>query len=1729
MEENSGGGTARFIIDCLPADQAASITRAILSDPHLSAQFEVKMPAHFLGGFGLPAEVLTDRRATFFRNAACEKPAIILANVGDDEQQGLTELSPVGAAQLLDHPEIWVQVASESLAITDEHQRWWERALRGLRDTNIVPLGRFADYVLRTRSEIECEGYPVISALGAALPDLHLPKDTSYFEGVPAKVRTHASKWKSLYATAQKNRGPYLAKQNSSGLILGEDELRKAFVRVADSIPAEHHGTVEAFVTAPSGWNDDAAALAECEWEDIRPLFDGLRRERFNLGRATIDFYDEREPELLSDADGEYLGRLIARRTTEADDEDRGFYEAHRNELRDDRKLKSAWDRFVFGNPKESDDFLRGFATCLESLFSQQPPSASRRLTVRCDSRTKKAFRDLNFEAGLYFERRYKGVKALFGPGVTWDVGELFAFSELVKEWKAAGKDLNRSGSKSALQLKFQVELEVLLHTGGSERYATQMIWRYDPRAISSALVDDWSRLADHPFLNGVAAKDPVGSKGSAGSVDLANVKTFRATPPRDRGSFVPGYRADYDLAAVWKSNLETALANGYVSSQAADRLRSHFIGFQASYGSAVRDWLGDGLACAAVEDQAAVYAELLDLVCREAQGDRNRELLLKPLLQIGTIPIQGSRPAAVVAPWHPLRLAAMVRKARMLADLVRHLLRVEEIHIGDPRLYFNDVRDTLSHPFYPEVVLGWNGAKPELLALTDAVADYSLHESPLASHEGEDATNDSPAEGASQVLDLVRRYLKLHPHEQNNLSVVLYNCDSARLPTAVVEKMGALNADDEEVRCQVVLRHREGDRLRALYEDIVDSGDGDPDSYNASEATQDFMARLRISIMADHAPPPDPRDGCPADLVFSQDVVARRARVEWYRQSARPVAPMALQPSRWSRRRPASLHDMKSVVYLCCPVQSRDGWAYLTALTTFLKGDWDGDEAHRLLPARQLDFQDPVTSQIFSETHNLGNWVVNYDELLDRRQLMNQKVRVIRYKQVATQGRNLLVSSKAPLSLLRSMVLSRLRDLHLDLDSAEYAQLADRFIADANDVSGDIVLRAAKRGRNASELMGIVLSRYMLRHELGTERYYGWYFLDDYANWLGQREEQIADILALSPDRLPDGTLRLAVVVSEAKYIDASSLAAKRKESQKQLRDTLKRINEALFGAPHRLDRDLWLARLSDLLLDGIQFPAGAGFDLEEWRRALREGACEIDIKGYSHVFVSGPVDAGDSSDFSSVLELENAYQEVFGRPRVRDLVLRYHRGEDPTSIREEASGTRHWDTGTYRVPDEQPMTQGSAGAKSADGDKPAATVVVSAPSAIEESKPVVGPTGTGQAAVEEPRTWAYSVIEELLPPASESANSEADQAWLHQVQTRTRAGLQAFQLQAKLDSGVLTPNAALLKFAGSANLTVDQVLKRRSEFLTTHGLNVISVQPEPGLVALAIERPKRQVINLRDLWARWHPNSTGGNQDLLVGVRESDGSLLVLSPGKDHAPHTLIAGSTGSGKSVLMQNLILAIAATNTPDQARIVLIDPKQGVDYFAFETLPHLDGGIIEEQGKALERIHNLVDEMDRRYKQLREARAVNVRVFNERVPADQRMPVLWLIHDEFAEWMMIDSYKEEVTAAVARLGVKARAAGIHLIFAAQRPDQNVMPMQLRANLGNRLILRVDSEGTSEIALGERGAERLLGRGHLLASIEGNPGLTYAQVPFAAPEFIDSLVQGVEEEAVLHVSN
>ena len=223
---------------------------------------------------------------------------------------------------------------------------------------------------------------------------------------------------------------------------------------------------------------------------------------------------------------------------------------------------------------------------------------------------------------------------------------------------------MNRSTAKAALQLKFYLELEVETSTGTTDTRVKQLVWTYDPNSIAGEFPGDWSRLGEHPLVRSRVSREPVSGKGRFQSLDLRNIKTLYPAYGQDRGSFVATYKKDNDLGVSWPVALSEAEADGLVSKEVAASLRDLFQGFRQSYSDAITGFAASGVACEALFKQAEDYGALLHALCTQAKGDRNRARLLKPLLEIGTVAVDGGRVTAIVTPWQPLRLAAMGGKS---------------------------------------------------------------------------------------------------------------------------------------------------------------------------------------------------------------------------------------------------------------------------------------------------------------------------------------------------------------------------------------------------------------------------------------------------------------------------------------------------------------------------------------------------------------------------------------------------------------------------------------------------------------------------------------------------------------------------------------------------------------------------------------------------------------------------------------------------------------------------------------------------------------------------------------------------------------------------------------------------------------------------------------------------------------------------------------------------------
>jgi DNA segregation ATPase FtsK/SpoIIIE, S-DNA-T family len=1749
--DETNEGVARFLLNRLTAQQIAAICQTILQDTELAGLVKIQVPRDLVGSFGLPDEILTDERTVHLRHSACDRPALLLANISDDQAQSLNDIASVGAQELKGQIESWIDLAAKELAIPHEQIEYWRKALNGLQKVGIPSLEHFAEYIVQTRSRILEESLPVIDALGWALPALRLPRDSGYFRAIPETQLRQTQRWEKLFQQAFTKRACLLLKQSLSRKPIDEQDLQTAFDKVKDDIPPVAHWTIESFIASSAGWTDQAEALAQFEWEsqNINTLFSGLQAQKTDIASLTLEFFDDEYPDTLTELESQYINALKKRNKREALDEDREFYDAHRQELEGDRKLKAKWDKFVYGQPVECTDFMIGLLQAFERLFDQAETVASvKSLKIETQKKAAKSkWLELNADVGRYFCTRYRGVEQLTAPHIEWETHWLFKYETLLTETQKKQKTKyreNTSTAKTATEIKFYVEMR---DSDQALVAKTQLIWRCTPNAIGMELSSDFERLLkDSPFQLSQVSRELVSKKGRLQGIALADVGTLMAAYRQDRGSLVSKYDRKSDLDKIIPAKFNQAVTDGRLSQAGAEAITTAWKTFAERYRAAIASFTsteGQGLANPELLHQCDAYETLLKTVLTYVKGDLNRIDFYQPILRLGCIRVERGKPAAIVAPWHPLRLASLAVKARQLAGLLRYIISTPEVNFGDSRLFFADLRNELDHPYYPEVCVGYQGQQPELLSVSDTVNDYSLMERPTRD-ESDRATNENPAEAADRLLGIVRRYVELLPHEKTNLSVVLYQTDSIKLPQAIVNKLSEeLQDNREEVRCQVILRHRNGQKLAQLYEQMLESSDADPDAFIASEVSQDFMARLRISVMSNDVPATNPREGKFADIVFLQDAISRQAKVVWQLSTFDSETSTLLthSPARWARKRPSAKDELRSTVYLTCPKQPAIGQAYLDMVYSVVMGEDCSPDQH-FLPARQISFQEETIKTTFDESHRLGEWVVNYDDLLERRQLVNQGVKVIRYQQNRTDERNFLVSSDASLNVLKVLVRKRLEALNLGLESNRIDKLVERLINDANVVSGDIVLRAAKCGRFASELMGVVLSKALITAEMGVQNPIGWYFLDDYAPWLGQKEGQIADIMAISPQYADDKPV-LKVIIAEAKYIDVAGLADAKKTSQNQLRQTVDRIADALFISPGRLDRDLWLSRLSDLLLDGIEFSSDNKLNIEQWREQIRSGTLRIDLSGYSQVFVSGTNDRNVEGERSPIpkAKVDRCFQEVFDRESVRKLVLAYEAGQSLFPIREQIGDDKPWTVAQALQPADRVTWV-------LEIENVEATFTASPVASTEDHQPknhdspfqlTIPDQPLQPEIVNSPSNATVEAFDHGMSPtlaswwqqgqAQDSQGDAVAEKWLEETAGKLRTALLGYNLQAKIEGKRLTPNAAIVRFKGSDNLKLDDIEKKRSQLLTTHSLNIISIYGQPGEIVVSVARPQRQIISLQEVWAKRKINRSpsGVNLSFVIGVKEIDGELLYLNLGssfenlEQHAPHTLIAGATGSGKSVLLQNLLLDICATNSPELAQIYLIDPKMGVDYANISDLPHLKEGIIIEQERAIEILEFLVGEMDNRYRKFLPQKSKSLQDYNCKVPEQERLPVLWLVHDEFAEWMLVDDYKTAVSAAVQRLGVKARAAGIHLIFAAQRPDANVLPVQLRDNLGNRLILRVESVGTSEISLGQKGAETLLGKGHLAARLTNQSDLIYAQVPFLTDEEMTAIVEIIKQ--------
>ena len=559
------------------------------------------------------------------------------------------------------------------------------------------------------------------------------------------------------------------------------------------------------------------------------------------------------------------------------------------------------------------------------------------------------------------------------------------AFSDKVLRYIENEK--SSSSSKAANTLEFTVRVQASQGNSYAIVSEHKLTWRFPLSSVYSEYMGDLERLARNDagtaLIQCFADRDAAGTKGVPTPVNLLETAGFQSGAG-GKGSFVPAKSKGkiYSLALKWRREVQEAAEQGLLPDTWADQAKEIFGQFDAVYTQAVRS-LADGELTVIDSGTAAdLFGKLVEKIALLSDESLRRRLL-KPVLQVGVVQIPaslGEGAATIVCPWHPLRLQATRARYEQIRRIITRLLSAEKGEFSDETgsLFFSDIEQLFSHPLLPEISISWegaNGQKPVEHVVTQSFGGYSFHEYPFSEARKKNTLHDDPKQAAGVVRDLIEEYLRLQPHEQDGLSVALYNSDSNALPLAVVEEINKLNqdrnkvvrdnAETDEITCQVVMTHRDANRLRDAYKTLL-SRASDPDEILGTEVTGDFLSRVRINIVA-AANIPSLGKSKPMDIVFCKDVVSRLAKTDWHRIPRSTLPAEDLMPHQWGRREPVATASDVSRLYLSCPAQPSAGWQYLLAVATLFKNEaidtWNNGQCHIL--ARKIDFaeEDSVTS----------------------------------------------------------------------------------------------------------------------------------------------------------------------------------------------------------------------------------------------------------------------------------------------------------------------------------------------------------------------------------------------------------------------------------------------------------------------------------------------------------------------------------------------------------------------------------------------------------------------------------------------------------------------------------------------------------------------------------------------------------------------------------------------
>lgn len=372
------------------------------------------------------------------------------------------------------------------------------------------------------------------------------------------------------------------------------------------------------------------------------------------------------------------------------------------------------------------------------------------------------------------------------------------------------------------------------------------------------------------------------------------------------------------------------------------------------------------------------------------------------------------------------------------------------------------------------------------------------------------------------------------------------------------------------------------------------------------------------------------------------------------------------------------------------------------------------------------------------------------------------------------------------------------------------------------------------------------------------------------------------------------------------------------------------------------------------------------------------------------------------------------------------------------------------------------------------------------------------------------------------LAAHAARSTNmDEPSQQTLREQAHTLEQKLEHFNIQGTISAIKVGPVLTCFEYKPAIDTKLSRIVALEDDLalaLKATSLRVVAPIPATNVVGFEVAHEQRRTVYCAQVMQHAHYQKTDALLPLIIGV-DTIGTPIITDLTK--MPHMLIAGSTGSGKSVLLNNMLMSLLCKKTPDELSMILIDPKR-LEFASYANIPHLLFPIVHAADRAVIIFQWLAETMNKRYEQLARANARSIHDFHEHggMPARMSMPYIVVVIDELADLMIVAG--KHVESSLTRIAQMARAAGIHLIVATQRPSVDIITGLIKVNFPTRIALRVASAVDSRTIIDASGAEKLLGRGDLLMLGSQNPFVQRAHATYVSDEEIEQIVTHIKKE-------